>query len=177
MSASWSNSLSFGRPVGLLEPPFFRCPANSVDFTAVQCPAGRIWKSRKLVYPTHTHTLTHTRKKIYCQEMGEKIINKFFVLYFGSTVVVLPLPVPSPLPLATPRLPTPRDRSCAFYFLLVCFVAGFVIYSKSVPFWLYIEVYTYKHTSLHTDLYIQTHTCGIYICCEGYFNNSYTLDR
>lgn len=74
---------------------------------------------------THTHTLTHTRKKIYCQEMGEKIINKFFVLYFGSTVVVLPLPVPSPLPLATPRLPTPRDRSLCFLLLACVFCRWF----------------------------------------------------
>jgi len=128
---------------------------------------------------THKHTL---EKKIYCQEMGEKIINKFFVLYFGLPVVVLPLLLPLRLCPRPAHLPPPPPLPLFVLFTsCLYFVAGFVIYSKSVPFWLYIEnkyihistracIRIYKYTNIH--MYVCMYVQVGYDAC---LNKSYTL--
>jgi len=97
--------------------------------------------------------------------MGEKIINKFFVLYFGLPVVVLPLLLPLRLCPRPAHLPPPPPRPLFVLFTsCLYFVAGFVIYSKSVPFWLYIEN-KYIHISTRACIRIYKYTnIHMYVC-------------
>lgn len=97
--------------------------------------------------------IQHTLSNTHTPEMGgkKKFINKFFVLYFGcccsSSVAALAAPPPVERPLF----------GCSLCFLLLaclCFVAGFVIYSKSVPFWLYIERLYTKTQASHIYIFI-----------------------